>query len=187
MFEIPNFEEAEEFRIIVSTCGTAGALMRLKPAEDMAAALAGTATTAPRRLTFDLVVVDEAGQATESETFIPLSMCRSDAAGLMVLAGDPQQLGPMTRSSIFTIWGGPVSLQERLLSVPPYHIQEHSNSSNTALNVLYGIPTQRSMVCFLTKNYRYLCVVLMCLNVRYFTMVHISFVRMYNVDPIVAF
>lgn len=152
VFEIPSFEEAKAFRIIVSTCGTAGALMRLRPT-------GGASDAAPnpgyRPLTFDLVVVDEASQATEAETFIPLSMCRSDAAGLMVLAGDPQQLGPMTRSSVFSIWGGPSSLQERLLALPPYRIQPGSNAANTALNSLYGISTQRSMVCFLTKNYRY--------------------------------
>jgi len=168
VFEIPTFEEAKAFRIIVSTCGTAGALMRLRPigvppdlaptgANANANASATTATHNPgyRALTFDLVVVDEASQATEAETYIPLSMCRADAAGLMVLAGDPQQLGPMTRSSVYTIWGGPTSLQERLLSLPPYRIQAGTSGANTALNSLYGIATQRSMVCFLTKNYRY--------------------------------
>lgn len=162
VFEMPSFEEAKSFRIIVSTCGTAGSLMRLKPTGSVDALPTGTSPATPaalnpgyRALTFDLVVVDEASQATEAETYIPLSMCRSDGAGLMVLAGDPQQLGPMTRSSIFSIWGGPTSLQERMLSLPPYRIQEGTNGANTALNSLYGIGTQQSMVCFLTKNYRY--------------------------------
>lgn len=156
MFEIPSFEETEEFRIIVCTCGTAGALTKLKPSISLSSgkkfddynfstgAGLNAVNQTPKRLAFDLVLIDEASQATEAESFIPLTLCKAEGDGLMVLAGDPQQLGPMTRSSIYSLWGGPVSLQERLLSLPMYNLQKSASHSEP--------PGQ--MVIFLTKNYR---------------------------------
>lgn len=56
---------------------------------------------------FSYVFVDEAGQATEPETLIPVTlMSSSDRShqgrlhGQLVIAGDPQQLGPSIRSKI---------------------------------------------------------------------------------------
>ena len=54
---------------------------------------------------FTHLFIDEAGFATEPETLIPVSLLNLDpnktdqVLGQVVLAGDPQQLGPVIRSS----------------------------------------------------------------------------------------
>ena len=188
MFELPSYEEACRFRIIVSTCGAAGSLAHLKPttsnsangSSDMnryaytfspsSSSVHSSTTGVFEKLLFDLVIIDEASQATEIESYIPLTMCRSDGSGLMVLAGDPQQLGPMTRSPIYGIWNGPSSLQERLLTLPLYKFNTTNPSVETldhlSSPLLYPVspvssvtltPQQQAgsnLVVFLSKNYR---------------------------------
>ena len=189
MFELPSFEEAGRFRIIVSTCGAAGSLAHLKPTSTTTAnsssdmnryaytftSSSSSAHSSPHgvleKLLFDLVIIDEASQATEIESYIPLTMCKSDGSGLMVLAGDPQQLGPMTRSPIYGIWNGPSSLQERLLALPLYKFNITTPSMDTldllsspllsplsAVSPVTPTPNQQqsgsNLVVFLSKNYR---------------------------------
>ena len=191
MFELPSFEEAGRFRIIVSTCGAAGSLSHLKPTSTNAAnsssdmsryaytftssssSAHSSSNGASAKLLFDLVIIDEASQATEIESYIPLTMCKSDGSGLMVLAGDPQQLGPMTRSPIYGIWNGPSSLQERLLALPLYkfntttpavdtldHLASPLLSPLSPVSPAIAAPKQQqqqsgsNLVVFLSKNYR---------------------------------
>jgi len=64
---------------------------------------------------FSHVVVDEAGEATEPETLVPLSLIRPSAAGRMILLGDHFQLGPLVVSSLAARVGGlDESMIERL-------------------------------------------------------------------------
>lgn len=56
---------------------------------------------------FSYVFIDEAGQATEPETLIPLNLLTSNKLGRIgrlhgqvVIAGDPKQLGPSIRSKL---------------------------------------------------------------------------------------
>ena len=68
---------------------------------------------------FDCVLVDESGQALEPELLAPLSaIVKRDAQ--IVLAGDPQQLGPVVHSSIAASHGLQRSLLERLFDYPIY-------------------------------------------------------------------
>ena len=62
---------------------------------------------------FDVVVVDEAAQALEAETLVPLALCV--AGTRVVLAGDPNQLGAAVRSPFAASRGLGTSLLERLL------------------------------------------------------------------------
>jgi len=48
---------------------------------------------------FTHLFIDEAGFATEPETVIPLALL-DPRKGQLVLAGDPEQLGPILRSSL---------------------------------------------------------------------------------------
>jgi len=52
------------------------------------------ANSIPRRR-FDFLFIDEAGQSTEPDILIPMAAA---ANAQIVLAGDPQQLGPVVKS-----------------------------------------------------------------------------------------
>jgi len=78
-----------KYKVIVSTLITAGRLV--------------TANFPPQQ--FSHIFVDEAGQATEPETLIAIAgifeseLVMKDG-GQVVLAGDPEQLGPVLRSPL---------------------------------------------------------------------------------------
>ena len=99
-FELPSYELILKYRVVVTTCGVAGCLKYLPDAVS--------------EVRFDVVIIDEASQAPEYECYVPLSLCKQN--GLMVLAGDVQQLGPAYRSPCFRTKDVHPSLQSRLLS-----------------------------------------------------------------------
>lgn len=75
---------------------------------------------------FSYLFIDEAGQATELETLIPLLLiCSKDTEnaskyyGQIVIAGDPKQLGPMIRSKLAESLLSK-SMLERLMGWGPY-------------------------------------------------------------------
>ena len=63
---------------------------------------------------FDWVIVDEAGHASEPEACIPLTRCKQD--GVIVLAGDRKQLGPVIMSAQADDLGLGRSMLDRLQS-----------------------------------------------------------------------
>lgn len=67
---------------------------------------------------FDYVFIDEAGHANEPESLIPLSLLKAD--GVLVLAGDWQQLGPVVISETAESNGLGTSLLKRLVSRSVY-------------------------------------------------------------------
>lgn len=99
-FELPSYDQIRKFRVVVTTCGVAGCLKNLKDARG--------------KVEFDVVIIDEASQAPEYECYVPLSLCKKN--GLMILAGDIQQLGPSYRSPGFRTKDIHPSLQSRLLA-----------------------------------------------------------------------
>ena len=76
---------------------------------------------------FSHIVLDEAGHATEPEAFAAACGLIDATRTRLVLAGDPQQLGPIIRSPIALKHGLATSLLERLLTdrasndASPYH------------------------------------------------------------------
>lgn len=90
-------------RIIVGTCSALGILynMGVKPGH------------------FTHIVVDEAGQCTEPEIMIPLSLAHASSTQV-VLAGDPKQLGPVNQSKHAGFFGLDDSFLMRLLHQFPY-------------------------------------------------------------------
>jgi len=83
-----------KYRVIVSTLVTAGRLV--------------TSNFPPDH--FSHIFIDESGQSTEPETLIAIAgIYESDTlmkdGGQVVLAGDPEQLGPVLRSPL-AIHGG---------------------------------------------------------------------------------
>ncbi|GAA6038812.1 hypothetical protein JCM8097_002907 [Rhodosporidiobolus ruineniae] len=101
-FGCPPLAELKKFRVIVSTCISASIL-------------AGVGLA---RGHFSVIVVDEAGQAKEPETFLPISLAGPDTS--VILAGDPKQLGPVVRSPAASALGLDKSLLERLMEHPDY-------------------------------------------------------------------
>lgn len=85
-FDLPPYEVLNRFNIIVTTTVTCGFL-----------------NCCPLPLVFDLILIDEVSQATEAETFVPISLCSPN--GIVVLAGDPEQLGPSVRSPAYHLKG----------------------------------------------------------------------------------
>ena len=80
--DMDELETIVRYRIVVCTCTTAGNFfsLELKPSH------------------FTHVFVDEAGQATEPETMVPLVLTAGNPEAMVILAGDPMQLGPVLRS-----------------------------------------------------------------------------------------
>jgi len=88
---------------VVSTCGTIGSIFNLKLQYGH----------------FTHVFIDEAGQLTEPQSMIPLCLVNKDV-GQIVLAGDPQQLGPVLQSPLASVYGLEQSYLERISKFPVY-------------------------------------------------------------------
>jgi putative helicase MOV10L1/helicase MOV-10 len=156
--------------VVVATCGASGVIPYLDLVDantNGATSAAATVTTAidGDRGIFDYVFVDEASQATEPETLVPLQQCKR--RGVCVLAGDPHQLGPAVRSPFFRLDGAATSLLSRLLQHPTYSYFDHPGaiearansmpSSNYGYNGGSSQQDNRSYLLlgvFLRSNYR---------------------------------
>ncbi|XP_074681588.1 RNA helicase Mov10l1 isoform X2 [Strix aluco] len=124
-----DIQKASWFRIIITTCSTAGLFYQ----------------TEIRLGHFTHVILDEAGQASEPESLIPLGLI-SEANGQIVLVGDPKQLGPVIKSKIALSFGLNMSLLERLTSREIYLRDEDAFGACGAYNPL--------LITKLVKNYR---------------------------------
>ncbi|NXN55412.1 M10L1 helicase, partial [Rynchops niger] len=124
-----DIRKASWFRIIITTCSTAGMFYQ----------------TEIRLGHFTHVILDEAGQASEPESLIPIGLI-SEANGQIVLVGDPKQLGPVIKSKIALTFGLSMSLLERLTSRDVYLRDEDAFSACGAYNPL--------LITKLVKNYR---------------------------------
>ena len=66
----------------------------------------------------------QAGQASEPECLIPVSLAAANPDASIILAGDHKQLGAVIKSKISEACGLTVSLLERVMSHPPYQRHE---------------------------------------------------------------
>ena len=78
---------------------------------------AGRLLDCPYTPEFTHVIIDEAGQMTEPECLIPISVA---PCSKVVLTGDPKQLGAVVKSPLAEHFGLGVSLMERLMSNKMY-------------------------------------------------------------------
>ena len=76
---------------------------------------------------FDAIFIDEAGQATEPETCAAIASLLDPCDGLLVVAGDPKQLGPVVHSTIAKDLE--VSLLERLIARECYRRDDEAFGS----------------------------------------------------------
>ena len=98
-FSVPPLEKLKTYKVIVTTLMMSGKLYNFGLDEH----------------SFSAVVVDEAGHAWEPEICCTFPFLLKPS-GLLVLAGDPQQLGPVTYSDSSLN----VSMLERILQCGPY-------------------------------------------------------------------
>ncbi|XP_021240406.1 RNA helicase Mov10l1 isoform X2 [Numida meleagris] len=124
-----DISKAAWFRIIITTCSSAAMFYQI----------------GIRLGHFTHVILDEAGQASEPESLIPVGLI-SEANGQIVLVGDPKQLGPVIKSRIAMAFGLNISLLERLVSRDMYLRDEDAFSADGSYNPL--------LITKLIKNYR---------------------------------
>ena len=99
-------------RVYISTLTALGPLMNLKFPKNQ----------------FTHVIIDEAGQAVETETMIPFSFLNSQSAQV-IMAGDPKQLGPVITSKITKEFKFERSFLERL-SHHPFYLKNFGPNNN---------------------------------------------------------
>ncbi|XP_073777366.1 RNA helicase Mov10l1 isoform X1 [Danio rerio] len=124
-----DIRHASFHRIVVSTCSSAGMFYQI----------------GLRVGHFTHVFVDEAGQATEPETLIPLSLL-SETSGQIVLAGDPKQLGPVVKSRLASVFGLGVSLLERLMGNSLYTCGERGFNPLLVTKLLYNYRSHEALL-----------------------------------------
>ncbi|KAI1893092.1 hypothetical protein AGOR_G00140310 [Albula goreensis] len=126
-FVFPPKETLMEYKVLVTTVVTAGRLVCGGLPRDH----------------FTHIFVDEAGHAVEPECIIGLSGLLQGETGQLVLAGDPQQLGPILRSPLAIEHGLGLSLLERLMK----HNRLYKKDGETGLY-------DNRFVTKLLRNYR---------------------------------
>ncbi|KAF4116984.1 hypothetical protein G5714_001537 [Onychostoma macrolepis] len=124
-----DIRHASFHRIVVSTCSSAGMFYQI----------------GLRVGHFTHVFVDEAGQATEPESLIPLSLL-SESSGQIVLAGDPKQLGPVVKSKLAAVFGLGVSLLERLMGTPLYSCSEGGYNPLLVTKLVYNYRSHEALL-----------------------------------------
>lgn len=97
---IPGRAKLLDFRVILSTCSSAGMLETLNVPVGH----------------FSHIVIDEAAQAEETLAMIPI-LAFSDAYTNVILAGDPNQLGPVIKSTVAAEKGLRKSFLQRLMLI----------------------------------------------------------------------
>uniref|UniRef100_A0AAY4B5Y5 RNA helicase n=1 Tax=Denticeps clupeoides TaxID=299321 RepID=A0AAY4B5Y5_9TELE len=114
-FVFPCKEVLMEYKILVTTVVTAGRLV---------------SGGLPKNH-FSHIFVDEAGHAVEPETIIGVAGLLGAEEGLLVLAGDPKQLGPILRSPFSKRHGLETSLLERLMKHNPLYQKDGMGKYNS--------------------------------------------------------
>ena len=97
---IPERAKLLAFRVVLSTCSSAGMLQALNVPVGH----------------FSHIVIDEAAQAEEPLVMIPI-LAFSDANTNVILAGDPNQLGPVIKSPVAAKAGLGKSFLRRLMLI----------------------------------------------------------------------
>uniref|UniRef100_A0A3Q4I625 Putative helicase Mov10l1-like n=1 Tax=Neolamprologus brichardi TaxID=32507 RepID=A0A3Q4I625_NEOBR len=129
-----DIRQAAFHRIVVSTCSSAGMFHNIGLPVGH----------------FTHLFLDEAGQATEPESLIPMSVV-SERDGQIVLAGDPCQLGPLVKSKIASAFGFGVSLLERLMANPLYSRQDWGYNPKLVTKLVYNYRSHEALLTLPSK------------------------------------
>ncbi|CAJ1056264.1 RNA helicase Mov10l1 isoform X1 [Xyrichtys novacula] len=129
-----DIRNASFHRIVVSTCSSAGMFHSIGLHVGH----------------FTHVFLDEAGQATEPEALIPISLL-SETDGQIVLAGDPRQLGPVIKSKLATAFGLGVSMLERLMANPLYSRLGRGYNPYLVTKLIYNYRSHEALLTLPSK------------------------------------
>ncbi|KAL4640696.1 RNA helicase Mov10l1 [Arapaima gigas] len=124
-----DVRQASFHRIVVSTCSSAGMFYQIRICVGH----------------FTHLFIDEAGQATEPESFIPLGLL-SEKDGQIVLAGDPLQLGPVVKSRLAAVYGLGRSLLERLMGSALYSRGEQGYNPMLVTKLVYNYRSHEALL-----------------------------------------
>lgn len=124
-----DIRTASYHRIVVSTCSSAGMFHNVGLQVGH----------------FTHVFLDEAGQATEPEALIPISLI-SELDGQIVLAGDPRQLGPIVKSKMASAFGFGVSMLERLMANPLYSRHDWGYNPKLVTKLIYNYRSHKAIL-----------------------------------------
>ncbi|KAJ0029012.1 hypothetical protein NQD34_004009 [Periophthalmus magnuspinnatus] len=124
-----DLRHASFHRIVVTTCSSAGMFHNIGLQVGH----------------FTHVFLDEAGQATEPEALIPISLV-SEKDGQIVLAGDPHQLGPIVKSKVAAAFGLGVSLLERLMANPLYSRHDWGYNPRLVTKLVYNYRSHEALL-----------------------------------------
>lgn len=116
---------------------------------NLAARFSNTGKGIPKGF-FDVICIDEAGHATEPEVMgvvAPLMKSQGESPGQLVLAGDPNQLGPVITSVVCQRFFMGRSYMERLLITSPAYKEEDSERDHETTY-------PPDLVTMLIRNYR---------------------------------
>lgn len=103
---IQSLEQLQQYRVVISTINYSANFLRMG-----------------MRLHFSHLIVDEAGQALETETLIPFALMPKETSHL-ALFGDEKQLGPVVLYTVLQQMGFDKSMFERLSSRQIYFDHE---------------------------------------------------------------
>lgn len=163
-FGLPTLPVLMSYKVIVTTCGAAGILIKARVTNRDLVALQQNVTgiiqssfNAEKSIPphWTALFVDEAAQATEPEILIPLAVVAPHTSyichpnPILVLAGDQFQLGPRTYDKTSNLH---VSLFERLSNCPVY--ASHPQARKTVFRNTTNVPKIRPPFVNLVRNYR---------------------------------
>lgn len=138
-FGVPPLSEARQFKVIVTTCIAAAHLVNAVRSEGSGG-------------WFSHVILDEAGEATEPETLVPLSLLRK-VAGAAVLLGDHFQLGPLVISRLASQLASlEISTIERLANERFSTVRDGEERAGLSRDTL--LACEDHGLFFLTESYR---------------------------------
>ncbi|XP_061578737.1 RNA helicase Mov10l1 [Cololabis saira] len=129
-----DIRHAAFHRIVVCTCSSAGMFQNIGIQVGH----------------FTHMFLDEAGQATEPESLIPISFI-SERDGQIVLAGDPCQLGPVVKSKLAKAFGLGLSMLERLMANPLYSKHDWGYNPRLVTKLIYNYRSHEALITLPSK------------------------------------
>ncbi|KAE9391715.1 RNA helicase [Gymnopus androsaceus JB14] len=127
IFAMPSVQDLRKYRVVVSTCITAGV----------------PASLGIERGFYSHIFVDEAGQAMEPTVMTPLKTLADDKTNVIV-AGDNKQLGPIVHSALASALGLKTSYLARIMDRDVYSLKDNAAAGGRGVTIIKLVRNFRS-------------------------------------------